>query len=115
MVQPDCGNGFLQVQAEGYGSMTNFFSPYLDGWNLAFPITCASCIGTAPYDCKGSTLCSTTNLKYHDKAVNSIPAPRSANNITSNIDSSSLRWANAAGFGCRVFVQGTREDGSNCD
>ncbi|KAG2019298.1 hypothetical protein GB937_005212 [Aspergillus fischeri] len=56
-------SSYFSVQAQGYGSLTNVFHPCLSEWDDSTPGAGAFCTGSSPYDCKGETLCSTTNVK----------------------------------------------------
>jgi hypothetical protein len=57
------------VQAQGYGPLTNVFVPCPSNFDDESPSSGAPCIGSAPYDCKGETLCSTMQVEWCDDAV----------------------------------------------
>ncbi|KAL4891313.1 fibronectin type III domain protein [Aspergillus ambiguus] len=106
---------FFSVQAQGYGPLTNVFHPCPSKWDDGTAISGAYCTGEAPYDCKGETLCSTTNVKWCDKAVNQMN--RGETVYTANSEALALEgncWSNNAGFGCSVRIRGTDENGKNC-
>ena len=70
---------------------------------------------TPYYDCKGATLCSTTNVKFCDEAVNRMPRGDhvyTAN--TPNLIQHGNCWSNAYGYGCSVMIRGTDQDGNDC-
>lgn len=67
------------------------------------------------YDCEGETLCSTTNVKYCDEAINRMQ--RGNTIYTSNQGPLALEgtcWANWEQFGCKVTIRGTHDGGKNC-
>lgn len=68
------------------------------------------------YDCKGETLCSTTNVKWCDEAVNRMQrGSRVYHSNGAALASSGNCWANWEGFGCSVQIRGTDQDGNNCE
>lgn len=106
---------YYLIQAEGYGPLTNVFQPCASDWDDNTPNKEASCSGSAPYDCKGEVLCSTTNVKYCDKAINQMT--RGSKIYTANGESLAISgncWANYAQFGCKVTIRGTDQDGKDC-
>ena len=106
---------YFVIQAEGYGPLTNVIGPCPDRWKKNPPNAGASCTGNLPYDCQGATLCSTTLVKWCDKAVNNMQ--RGSKIYESNGISLAVSgncWANYEQFGCKVYVQGTDQDGNNC-
>jgi hypothetical protein len=108
-------SSYFSVQAQGYGPLTNVFHPCPSEWDDSTPGAGAFCTGSSPYDCKGETLCSTTNVKWCDKAVNQMN--RGQTIYTSNAEALALSgncWANNAGFGCSVKIRGTDQNGKNC-
>lgn len=66
------------------------------------------------YDCKGDTLCSTTNVKFCDKAVNNMERGSKIYTSGDILASAGNCWANAQGFGCSVQIRGTDNDGNAC-
>lgn len=66
------------------------------------------------YDCKGDTLCSTTNVKFCDKAVNKMERGSKIYTSGDILASAGNCWANAEGFGCSVKIRGTDNDGNAC-
>ncbi|KAF4166807.1 hypothetical protein CNMCM6936_005969 [Aspergillus lentulus] len=108
-------SSYFSVQAQGYGPLTNVFHPCPSEWKDSTAGAGAFCTGSSPYDCKGETLCSTTNVKWCDKAVNQMN--RGQTIYTSNAEALALSgncWANNAGFGCSVKIRGTDQNGKNC-
>jgi hypothetical protein len=99
---------YFVIQTEGYGPLTNVFSPCPSQWKPAMSSSKHYCSGKSPYDCKGRALCSTTLIKWCDQAVNTLA--RGSNHIYySNGSSLALQgncWGNSPGFGCKVYVQG---------
>ncbi|KAH1974997.1 hypothetical protein KXV92_009372 [Aspergillus fumigatus] len=108
-------SSYFSVQAQGYGPLTNVFHPCPSEWDDGKPSAGAFCTVSSPYDCKGETLCSTTNVKWCDKAVNQMNRGQTV--YTSNAEALALSgncWANNAGFGCSVQIRGTDQNGKNC-
>ncbi|KAH2915867.1 hypothetical protein KXW25_008333 [Aspergillus fumigatus] len=108
-------SSYFSVQAQGYGPLTNVFHPCPSEWDDGKPSAGAFCTVSSPYDCKGETLCSTTNVKWCDKAVNQMNRGQTV--YTSNAEALALSgncWANNAGFGCSVQIRGTDRNGKNC-
>lgn len=108
-------SNYFIVQAEGYGPLTNVFHPCPSTWDSNNSSSGAFCTGKAPYDCKDDILCSTTNVKFCDEAVNNMQ--RGSTIYTANGDSLAISgncWANWEQFGCSVKIRGTDEDGNNC-
>ncbi|OAR01499.1 hypothetical protein LLEC1_05006 [Akanthomyces lecanii] len=67
------------------------------------------------YDCKGAGLCSTTPVKFCDRAVNEMK--RGDNIYESNRAALVYRgncYGNMDGYGCSVQIRGTDENGKNC-
>ncbi|KAI9372873.1 fibronectin type III domain protein [Aspergillus egyptiacus] len=107
---------FFAVQAQGYGPLTNVFHPCPSEWDAETRSPGAYCTGDSPYDCKGETLCSTTNVKWCDKAVNQMNRGESIYTANAaNLVQMGNCWANSAGFGCWVRIRGTdKTTGENC-
>lgn len=108
-------SNYFSVQAQGYGPLTNVFHPCPSEWDDDTKSSGAYCTGTAPFDCKGETLCSTTNVKWCDKAVNQMNRGETvytANGIALAVSGNC--WSNNAGFGCSVQIRGKDENGKNC-
>ncbi|KAF7164134.1 hypothetical protein CNMCM5623_008824 [Aspergillus felis] len=108
-------SSYFSVQAQGYGPLTNVFHPCPSQWDDGKPGAGAFCTGLSPYDCKGETLCSTTNVKWCDKAVNQMNRGKTI--YTANAEALAISgncWANNAGFGCSVQIRGTDQNGKNC-
>lgn len=67
------------------------------------------------YDCKGESLCSTTPVKFCDRAVNEMK--RGDNIYESNREALVYRgncYGNLDGYGCSVQIRGTDRNGKNC-
>ncbi|KAL5359299.1 Spherulation-specific family 4-domain-containing protein [Aspergillus floccosus] len=106
---------YFSVQAQGYGPLTNVFHPCPSKRDDGTQISGAYCTGKSPYDCQGETLCSTTNVKWCDKAVNQMG--RSTKVYTANSEALALEgncWSNNAGFGCSVRIRGKDQNGKDC-
>ena len=106
---------YFSVQAQGYGPLTNVFHPCPKKWDNGKKSSGAYCTGNFPYDCQGETLCSTTNVKWCDKAVNQMN--RGSTVYTANSAALALEgncWSNNAGFGCSVKIRGKDQDGKDC-
>ncbi|KAJ0413256.1 fibronectin type III domain protein [Aspergillus carlsbadensis] len=109
-------SNYFSIQAQGYGPLTNVFHPCPSEWDSGTKSAGAYCTGKSPYDCKGEALCSTTNVKWCDKAVNQMN--RGGTIYRANSEALALEgncWANNAGFGCWVRIRGTDENGRNCE
>ncbi|KAF7164009.1 hypothetical protein CNMCM5623_008648 [Aspergillus felis] len=101
-----------------YGPLTVFDATTTEATTTTTTTTTSPATVTtwlSSYDCKGETLCSTTNVKWCDKAVNQMN--RGQTIYTSNAEALALSgncWANNAGFGCSVQIRGTDQNGKNC-
>lgn len=69
---------------------------------------------TPSYDCEGATLCSTTNVKWCDEAVNNMDRGSKMYTASDTIAVAGNCWANAEGFGCSVSIRGTDGNGKSC-
>lgn len=68
---------------------------------------------TPYYDCEGANLCSTTNVKWCDEAVNNMDRGLKIYTASDTIAVAGKCWANYEGFGCSVQIRGT-DDGAAC-
>lgn len=58
------------------------------------------------YNCDGSTLCNTLNVKFCDKAVNNMMRGDHIYTANALLAISGNCWANSYGYGCKVVIQG---------
>ncbi|KFY95395.1 hypothetical protein V500_02787 [Pseudogymnoascus sp. VKM F-4518 (FW-2643)] len=58
------------------------------------------------YDCAGSTLCNTLNVKFCDKAVNNMQRGNHIYTTNNLLAISGNCWANTYGDGCKVVIEG---------
>lgn len=104
-----------------------FPTDYMSSWSSWAGLTTAqptpTAIPTTPpaapsptpsYDCEGATLCSTTNVKWCDEAVNNMDRGSKLYTASDTIAVAGNCWANAEGFGCSVSIRGTDGDGNSC-
>jgi hypothetical protein len=117
----------LVVQGEGVSPRTDVFFPCPCNWEKKNGFIGKGgpdqqyCEGGepkfCPYDCKGHTLCSTSSVKWCDKAINQMP--RGGHMYRSNgvpFSEAGRCWANVVGLGCSVQIRGkNRDTGGVCE
>lgn len=114
----------LTVSA-AFAAESAYPTDYMSSWSswagltTTIPTTTHSAATPAPtpspyYDCEGATLCSTTNVKWCDEAVNNMDRGSKIYTSSDTLAVAGNCWANAEGFGCSVKIRGTDNDGNAC-
>jgi hypothetical protein len=121
----DNDSQILTLSAD-FAAETDYPADYMSSWSSWAGLTAptptptptkppASTPTPSPfYDCKGDTLCSTTNVKFCDKAVNNMERGSKIYTSGDLLASAGNCWANSQGFGCSVKIRGKDNDGKAC-
>lgn len=106
-----------------FAAETAYPTDYMSSWSSWAGLTAATSTTAPPistptlspyYDCQGDTLCTTTNVKWCDEAVNNMDRGSKIYTSSDTLAVAGNCWANAEGFGCSVKIRGKDGDGNAC-